>query len=178
MCQPNSSIGKSCGNLPAAVRDNTQAETDDLKEALQAEATQGNVPVNFAFAIMMQESTGCVAVATTEGSVQNPGLFQAYNGAGTCANTKTCPMSSIQQMTKDGICGTPLASGQGNQKGLEQDYEDPQVASATEAAQRWYRVARLYNSGSINATDLNDGFESTACYVMDVANRVTGQWCK
>lgn len=164
--------------MPTPVRDNTQAETDDLKKALQAEATNGNVPVNFAFAIMMQESIGCVAVATTDNGIKNPGIFQAYNGAGTCDNTTDCPMNSIQQMAKDGICGTPLASGQGNQKGLEQDYEDPQVASATEEAQRWYRVARLYNSGSVDTANLNNGFTSTACYVMDVVNRVMGQWCK
>lgn len=137
----------------------------------------------------MQESKGCVAVSTTFGSVHNPGIFQSYNGQGSCFDTSKCigtsrskvsecPTSDIQQMAKDGICGTPTASGSGYQKGLKQDSMAPNVTSATEAAQRRYRVARLYNSGRIDVNDLNDGFESTACYVMDIANLITGQWCK
>lgn len=160
-----------------------------MKKALQAEAAQGQVPLSFAFAIMMQESGGCVAVATTGTDPHNPGLFQAYNGAGSCFDTSqcsgtnckqlsTCSTSSIVQMVRDGVCGTPTAPGGGYQKGLQQDYADPQVATASEEAQRWYRVARLYNSGSIDTANLNDGFTSTNCYVMDIANRITGQWCK
>lgn len=38
----------------------------------------------------------------------------------------------------------------------------------------FYVAARLYNSGSVNGSNLNDGLGARACYVMDIANRLTG----
>jgi len=42
-------------------------------------------------------------------------------------------------------------------------------------AQAFYYAARIYNSGSIpDSTDLGNADGATACYVSDVANRLTG----
>jgi hypothetical protein len=38
----------------------------------------------------------------------------------------------------------------------------------------YYSAFRAYNSGSINAGDLNDPVGATASYVRDVANRLMG----
>lgn len=38
----------------------------------------------------------------------------------------------------------------------------------------FFVAARLYNSGSVNNSNLNDGLGARACYVMDIANRLTG----
>lgn len=37
-----------------------------------------------------------------------------------------------------------------------------------------YDAARLYNSGSVDTSELNNGISSTASYVVDIANRLTG----
>ena len=163
-------IGKNCENLYTPVRDNTDEETANLQKALLSESSKGGVPSNFALALVMQESLGCVAVATTDNGVTNPGLYQCHDGQASCFNKSDCSASEIEDMVHEGIFGT--VSGDGFQQLAAQ-----QVKAGYSGAQEWYRVARAYNSGSIAASnDLNDGVGSTNCYVMDVANRVTGQW--
>ena len=38
-----------------------------------------------------------------------------------------------------------------------------------------YRALRLYNSGSINESNLSDGKGATPSYVSDIANRLQGK---
>lgn len=38
-----------------------------------------------------------------------------------------------------------------------------------------YRALRLYNSGSINESNLSDGKGATPSYVSDIANRLQGR---
>ncbi len=63
-------------------------------------------------------------------------------------------------MVKDGTQGT--ADGDGLTQGIN-------------ASGDIYSAARIYNSGSIAPNgDLSDGNGATACYVSDIANRLTG----
>ncbi|TKA74822.1 hypothetical protein B0A55_05932 [Friedmanniomyces simplex] len=162
------------------VPDDTNAELSDMKLAINDIASTTGVDARVILAIIMQESTGCVRVITTQYSVFNPGLMQSHNGTGTCntnnaalglpgvSNDGTvqtpCPASEIRQMIQDGAGGT--SSGDGFEQCLQkQGHED---------VSRWYRAARMYNGGSIDASgDLGKGC-CTACYASDVANRLTG----
>lgn len=72
------------------------------------------------------------------------------------------PRESIYQMVQDGTQGTDAAAGWGLVQNLN-TYGDP------------YTAARGYNSGQIAEDgNLSDGAGATACYVSDVANRLTG----
>jgi len=157
-------IGTNCASAFGDAN-NTPQETAELKTALLQQSKLAGVPAAFALALAMQESIGCVHVHTTDNGVSNPGLFQSHNGSGTCADVTPCPDSEIVQMVQDGISGT--ADGPG--------FKQLATQVGTTGAQQWYDVARWYNSGS-NAplSNLNDGDGSTSCYVMDVANRLTG----
>lgn len=69
---------------------------------------------------------------------------------------------SIYQMLQDGTQGTDAAAGYGLVQNLDL-YGDP------------YSAARGYNSGKIpESGDLSEAAGATACYVSDVANRLTG----
>ena len=119
-------------------------------------------------AIVMQESKGCVRVPTTNNGIVNPGLMQSHDGSGSCAGVDPCPASTILQMIEDGTAGT--SSGDG----LEQLLAQAEGALSEMDARAYYSSARLYNSGSVDYTNLDNGFTSTACYAEDVANRLTG----
>lgn len=121
-------------------------------------------------AVMMQESKGCVRAPTTNWGVRNPGLFQDHDGNGTCNDPKMggvqnpCPMSQIQQMVEDGVAGTAAGAG------LEQCITQ---AASTDIS-KYYKAARIYNSGSVAPSkDLGEGC-CTHCYASDIANRLTG----
>ncbi|KAK5121806.1 hypothetical protein LTR85_004681 [Meristemomyces frigidus] len=152
--------------------DNSDSENDDLKSAIQSVASTSGVDARFILAIVMQESKGCVRVWTTNYGVQNPGLMQDHDGAGTC-NTGTgtaagtvqnpCPASEITQMITDGTMGT--AAGDGLKQVISQ-------AACSDVSQ-YYKASRLYNSGSMVSGDLGAGI-ATHCYASDIANRLTG----
>ncbi|KAK3111912.1 hypothetical protein LTR53_012366 [Teratosphaeriaceae sp. CCFEE 6253] len=158
-----------------AVPDDTDAEIADMKAAITDIAAATAVDARVILAIIMQESTGCVRVITTQYSVFNPGLMQSHNGTGTCNTNNAagasggvvqtpCPESEIRQMIQDGAGGT--ASGDGLQECL--------AKQGNTDVSMWYRAARMYNGGSIDPSgDLAKGC-CTACYASDVANRLTG----
>ena len=148
--------------------DNSAAESNALNSAIQQVAGSTGVPASFILAIVMQESKGCVRVITTNNGVRNPGLMQSHNGAGTCTGVNPCPDSQILQMIQDGTAGTPYGPG------IQQLYAQAKAATGDAGARSYYAAARLYNSGSVDYSNLNNGFTSTACYVEDVANRLTG----
>ena len=96
--------------------------------------------------------------------------MQSHDGAGTCNNAATvgvlnpCPASEITQMIEDGSEGTAAGDG------LEQCLSE---SGATDVS-KYYKAARIYNSGSIAADGkLEDGI-ATHCYSSDIANRLTG----
>jgi len=167
---------------------NSDEENDDIKSAIQSVASSSGVDARFILAVMMQESKGCVRTPTTNYGVNNPGLMQSHDGAGSCNNggvQDPCPQSEITQMIKDGATGTAAGDG------LEQTLSEAQatdvskcVASSrlsytikfpvTDIISRYYKAARIYNSGSIAASGkLEDGI-ATHCYASDIANRLTG----
>lgn len=148
--------------------DNSAQEIADINTAIQQVSGTTGVDNRFILAIIMQESKGCVRAPTTNNGVVNPGLMQSHNGAGTCAGVNPCPYESILQMVTDGTAGT--ASGDG----LQQTFAKASAAIGDTGSRAYYAAARLYNSGSADYTNLNNGLGSTACYAVDVANRLTG----
>lgn len=158
---------ESCGNNGWGADDST-TEVDDIKNAIISISGQTGVDERVILAIIMQESEGCVRVPTTDNGVSNPGLMQSHDGSGTCAGVDPCPQSEITQMVNDGTAGTSSGSG------IEQLYAQTSSYLGAQDAQAYYAAARLYNSGSVNYSNLDDGFSSTPCYACDVANRLTG----
>ncbi|KAJ5114343.1 hypothetical protein NUU61_000102 [Penicillium alfredii] len=156
------------------VEDNTPEETSDMKEAIE-EVTKDS-PFKgypeFIFAIMMQETKGCVRVKTTvapDGSVSNPGLMQSHNGKFNCyengKGVKPCKKERIVGMIRDGVTGSGGLSDALQENGGKID------------AETLYKVARTYNSGSVAPSkNLGDGQGATACYATDIANRLTDKW--
>lgn len=150
------------------VPNNSHDETNALHDAIVSAATSTSIDARFIFAVVVQESNGCVRAPTTTNSVRNPGLMQDHNGAATCNEggdvQDPCPAATIAQMIVDGVAGTP--SGDGLVQALAQ-------APGTGAA-KYYGAARIYNSGSIASSgDLGAGV-ATHCYASDIANRLCG----
>ena len=158
---------KSCG-WNGWGADNSAAEIAGIKAAIGQAASQTGVDNRFILAIIMQESKGCVRVPTTNNGVVNPGLMQSHNGSGTCAGVNPCPNAKITKMVMDGTAGT--ASGDG----LKQTFGTTSAKLGGKGPRSYYSAARLYNSGSVDYTNLNNAFTSTHCYAQDVANRLTG----
>ncbi len=146
----------SCGNNGWGAND-SQDEINDIRAGIEAVAAISGVDHRFILSIIMQESVGCVRAPTTSNGVTNPGLMQSHNGV---TYDPSNAAASIKQMIIDGTQGT--SSGDGLAHGLN-TYGDV------------YDAARVYNSGSIASSgDLSDANGATACYVSDVANRLTG----
>ena len=90
--------------------------------------------------------------------------MQSHDGTGTCWKKQQCPAEEITQMIKDGVCGTAAGDG----------LEQLAIKAKSSGAQKYYRAARMYNSGSVPPSgDLGDG-GATACYASDIANRLIG----
>jgi hypothetical protein len=148
--------------------DNTEQELADIKSAIADISAQTQIDKAFIYVIMQQESLGCVRVRTTSNSHANPGLFQSNQGAGSCNDGVNlqipCPQSEIHQMVQDGVAGTPTGDG------LQQLF----AHAAGETVQKYYRAARMYNSGSLDASGSLGRGGATACYCSDIANRLLG----
>lgn len=154
------------------VEDNTDSENSALKAAITSIASSTGIDSRFIFAIIMQESKGCVRAPTTQYSVKNPGLMQSYEGTGTCnpgtaaspQGVMPCPASEIEQMIHDGVVGT-VVGGTSISSALTQ--------AACDDVSKYYKAARIYNSGSVTGDNLSLGV-ATHCYASDIANRLTG----
>ena len=94
---------------------------------------------------------------TSYGGVENPGIMQSHKGV---EYNKHHANQSIWDMIQDGVQGT--RDGDGLVQNLNY-YSDA------------YTAARGYNSG-IQPMDgnLSAATGATACYVSDIANRLTG----
>jgi hypothetical protein len=137
----------------------TPEESQKIKTAIQVAHAQTGVDPRLLMAIIMQESHGELRVHTTiapDGS-KSGGLMQ-------CAG---CP--SAEGIIKDGYIPQDLVNqmvigGAIHYKG-----------NLDRAANRnVFEAFRLYNSGSANLNDLNDGMAATGPYVWEVANRLHG----
>ncbi|KAK3073673.1 hypothetical protein LTR53_004537 [Teratosphaeriaceae sp. CCFEE 6253] len=161
-------ISISCAQFGQA--DNSAEESAELKSAIEAVAGSSGIDERFILAVVMQESKGCVRAPTTNYGVTNPGLMQSHDGTGSCNNGAVqdpCPSDQITQMIKDGSTGTAAGDG------LEQTMSQANCDDVS----KYYKAARIYNSGSIASSGkLEDGI-ATHCYSSDIANRLTG-WVK
>ncbi|EME82533.1 uncharacterized protein MYCFIDRAFT_163894 [Pseudocercospora fijiensis CIRAD86] len=155
-------LQNSCGLLDYGENDSAE-EIQDIYNAIQDRANASLVDHRLILAFILQESKGCVRVPSTKssGGVKNTGLMQAHNGH---EYSKTHQQASIMIMIQDGVQGTK--KGNGIVQELNAYYGNP------------YAAARAYNSGYIPSSgDLSEAAGATACYVSDIANRLTG-WVK
>ncbi|KAF7559745.1 hypothetical protein G7046_g4410 [Stylonectria norvegica] len=147
---------------------NSPQEIADIRTAILQVSSEAQVGPRFMLAIVLQESKGCVRAPTRNNGVVNPGLMQSHNGSGSCAGVNPCPFNSILQMIRDGTAGT--SSGDG----LKQTLAKTAPTTGSGSERNYFAAARMYNSGSVDYNNLNNGLGSTPCYSTDVANRLTG----
>lgn len=100
-------ISRSCDQL-YKVPNNSDQETQDLKDAINSVAHESRVDHRFILAAVMQETKGCVRAETSESpdGIRNPGLLQSFKGTFSC-NDKgkvqtPCPRDTIMGMIADG----------------------------------------------------------------------------
>lgn len=161
--------------------DTSDAEVNEIWNAIQTVAQETAVDHRFILAVMMQESGGCVRVYTTHNAVANPGLMQSHAGSYSCnqgAQGQTwglvspCPADQITGMIRDGVSGT--TAGDGLVGLLNTAASMGGTGLDGSSAQLYYQAARAYNSGQFDPTNLDTKFSSSKCYTMDIANRLTG----
>jgi hypothetical protein len=148
----------SCGWLDRGA-DNTPEIIQDIYNAIQDRANASLVDHRIILATIIQETNGCPLVShtTSSGGTRNPGLMQSHNGHQYDAKHSRL---SIMLMVQDGTQGTD--EGWGLVQNLN-TYGNP------------YKAMRGYNSGYIPTSgDLSEKAGATACYVSDMANRLTG----
>lgn len=158
---------KSCG-WNGWGAENSETEIGYIKNAIIQVAGEAGIDKRFILAVIMQESKGCVRVPTTYNGVTNPGLMQSHDGSGSCAGVRACSQAQVLQMIRDGSTGTSYGDG------LMQCYAKTSAVLGAKSHRSLFAAARMYNSGSVNYNDMNDGFSSRRCYVCDIANRLTG----
>jgi len=150
------------------VPSNSNEEISSLKEVINQVSVESSVDARFILAVVLQESNACVRAPTTSYGHRNPGLMHSHMGDGTCNEggkvQNPCPEDEILTMIRDGVKGTVHGDGLVQILGKTPSKSD----------MKYYEAARMYNSGSIDASgDLEKGI-ATHCYVSDVANRLTG----
>ncbi|KAF2214683.1 hypothetical protein CERZMDRAFT_90188 [Cercospora zeae-maydis SCOH1-5] len=166
------------------VPENSPMEIAVLLDLIPRISEEGGVDPRVVLAMILQESHGCLRVPETLGSHRNSGVLQSHNGNGTC-NTNVieagepgpmknphlvsvdCPSSQIETMIRDGVLGT--RAGRGVMQLMDQEHGLGYLD-----AQMWYRVARAYNSGSVDPSDNLEMGAATHGYCSDVANRLVG----
>ncbi|KAL8773573.1 MAG: hypothetical protein Q9209_001678 [Squamulea sp. 1 TL-2023] len=157
-----------------SVTPNSLHEIISIRDATLTISAATNTDPRFILAIILQESSGCVRVPTSFYSLRNPGLMQSHNGPATCNEDASpiypCPYETIEEMIREGTAGTFEGKGMGLVVALREATVDGKVDDVG----RYYRAARIYNSGSIDASgDLGMGV-ATHCYASDIANRLRG----
>ncbi|KYG46431.1 hypothetical protein M433DRAFT_65173, partial [Acidomyces richmondensis BFW] len=157
-----------------SVADDSSTELSELKSAIKNVSLTYSVDPRFTLSIFLEEIRGCVRVWSTDNGVYNPGLMQSCDGSGTCNNgvdengdvQNPCTNCEIREMIIDGVDGTDGGS-------CALLVQDLQQLEATDVSM-YYKVARLYNSGTIDPYNLDNGEGSNSCYACDIANRLTG----
>jgi len=98
--------------------------------------------------------------------------MHSHDGSGSCNSNgivqTPCPDDEIIQMIRDGVPGT--SSGDGLVQCIRK--------AGSSDVSKYYKAARIYNSGSIAPDgDLAAGC-CMHCYASDIANRLTGWVCE
>lgn len=160
--------------LQWTVPNDSETEINDIKTDLQSVSRSSGVDARFILAIMLQESNGCVRAPVTSLSMQNPGLLQSYKDSAKCnagsamapSDVETpCPASTIHDMLNKGTMGT-VPGGMSLTYALKQ--------SGASNVLKYYKAARIYNSGSIASSGLLQDGVAIHCYASDIANRLLG----
>jgi hypothetical protein len=157
-------IQKSCGQFN--VPENNADEIEAIKNGLVSVAGTSQVDSRYLLAVMMQESKGCVRAPTTNYGVRNPGLFQDFNGEASCNDgtvINPCPPATITKMIEEG-------AGVGMEVGLSIGI----AATGVSDVSKYYKAARIYNSGSVDSSGNLGAGIATHCYASDIANRLLG----
>lgn len=158
-------MSSSCAHHNVGQAPNSPEETTAIHNAVVSIAASSGIDARFIFATLIQESSGCVRIQTTANAVRNPGLMQSHNGPNSCningIGTVPCPTSSITGMIADGTTGTGGLS-------------NALATAGTSDASGVYRAARIYNSGSLDASGDLAWNAATPCYASDIANRLLG----
>lgn len=155
------SISQACGWLNYGEDDSAE-EIQDIYNAIQDRANASLVDHRLILAFILQESHGCVRIphTTSSGGTKNTGLMQAHDGHEYDPKHQE---KSMLLMVQDGTQGTKKGNG---------------IVQELNAYGNPYAAARAYNSGYIDKSgDLSVAAGATACYVSDLANRLTG-WVK
>ncbi|KAF2189328.1 carbohydrate-binding module family 50 protein [Zopfia rhizophila CBS 207.26] len=157
----------------SGIPSNSKKEIAAIKAGIEEAAKGADMDHRFILAIIMQESGGCVRVNTTYSpgdGIRNPGLMQDFNGKHTCNDPKKgtpmqnpCKDETIKGMVTDG-------AGVTNDGGLKQAIENSKVTDDS----KYYKAARIYNSGAVDKSGNLGKGGATHCYASDVANRLTG----
>ncbi|KAI9713216.1 MAG: hypothetical protein M1820_001202 [Bogoriella megaspora] len=151
-------LQNSCGWLKYGPN-STPEIIQDIYDAIQDRAKASLVDHRIIFATIIQETNGCPlnTPTTSSGGTRNPGLMQSHNGQDYDAKNSRL---SILQMVQDGTQGTEHGWGLVDNFNT---YGNP------------YKAMRGYNSGYIaESGNLSEKTGATACYVSDIANRLTG----
>ncbi|KAK4506232.1 hypothetical protein PRZ48_004197 [Zasmidium cellare] len=158
------------------VPNDSDSEINDIKSAILAVASSSSIDARFILAITLQESNGCLRApkTTSVDGIVNPGLLQTFQGSAMCnsgsatapADVKTpCPASTIHDMISQGTMGT-TPGGMSLKYALDK-------SGATDVS-KYYKAARIYNSGSIASSGLLQDGVATHCYSSDIVNRLLG----
>ncbi|KAF2656297.1 hypothetical protein K491DRAFT_597275 [Lophiostoma macrostomum CBS 122681] len=183
------SIGQQCGqwysgpasNFPAYsswldfttlfnLNKNNMLSTGDTGEdvgriwnAINSAAASIGVEERVILSIILQESNGDVGVPCTT----------APDGSGSCGLMQADGSPGFQGqhgLSQDDINNMVNAGTQHYKSNLEQQGNG-------DDAQTIYEALRLYNSGSVDTSNLSNGLGATDSYVSDIANRLTGVVC-
>lgn len=174
-------LTSSCKQYPGSPENNSGDDANDktsdkenalIYKAICKVSDDTGLPKELLLAVMIQESKGCVRAPTTNYGVNNPGLFQSFNGQGTCnpdnSNFQTpCPEATILKMVQEG-------AGVGLEFGLTQAIDQAVTKYGAKGVDKYFKGMRIYNSGSLPASgNLGQGI-ATHCYASDIANRLMG----
>jgi hypothetical protein len=142
----------------AVCEKNPDGKAGVIHDDILKVAKETGVDARIIFAVILQESTCLLALATTQGPIANAGLMQSHDGVGYTDD------ASILQMIRDGTDGTYYRPDGGD--GLKQVIHKYKV----------YGGLRAYNSGDfgLDENDLSSANTGSPSYVSDIANRLTG----
>lgn len=166
----------SCGWLGNGDN-NTPEMIQDIYDAIQDRAAASLVDHRIILGTIIQETNGCPLnpSTTSSGGTRNPGLMQSHNGHE--YDPKNSRLS-IFLMIQDGTQGTEHGWGLVDNLNI---YANPY--KAMRGYNRYVTSVRrilslstdIWISGYIpNSGDLSEESGATACYVTDIANRLTG----
>ncbi|KKY23543.1 putative exo-beta [Diplodia seriata] len=164
-------------NLPAIRSHNSAANNQILHKKIIQVGAQTKTDARIILAMIMQESSGNLAVPCTGYANANCGIMQASPGS--ISFDPAHPHSSIATMIRNGVLGTPgswPAGGPGFAWLFDGADGEAWAGMGTPGGGHPFRALRAFNTGKVvDKADLDKtGGAGTVSYVNDVANRLLG----